>query len=64
MNKESITYCVEFRRSDESKYTKSFNGFRNKNIAMMSAESATDNLHARVVEQRRRIIKVFKKKTD
>ena len=58
--KENITYCVEYRRDDEHVYQSSFFGFWDKDTAMNIAEKASKILHARVVEQRRKVIKTFK----
>jgi len=57
--KEVIVYCVEYRRDDESRYCPSFQGFTDKDLAMSIAEKASAILHARVVEQRRKVIKTY-----
>ncbi len=57
--KEHVTYCVEYRRDDVPIYQLSFYGFKDKDVAIHFAEKASTTLHARVVEQRRKVIKVF-----
>lgn len=60
--KEIVRYCVEYRRDDKRKYQPSFFGYEDKEMAMEIAEKASKTLHARVVKQRRKVIKTFIKK--
>ncbi|MBU0976940.1 MAG: hypothetical protein KKD18_00820 [Nanoarchaeota archaeon] len=61
--KEEISYCVEYKRKDERRYLpRSSWGFEDKELALRIAKmAASEIINARVIEQRRRIIKVFTK---
>ena len=58
---KTTEYCLEYKIEGEPFYRKSFNGFKDKTLAMTSAENGIrDKIVAiRVVEQTRKVIKVF-----
>ena len=54
-----ITYCIESRRDDEVNFTPNYRGFSSKEFAINFAKNNNFGLHLRVVEQHRKVIKVF-----
>ena len=60
--KQTITYCVEYRKDDEHFYQPSFYGFEDKELSIKIAKKASSTLNVRIIEQRRRIVKVFAKR--
>jgi hypothetical protein len=60
--KDQVVYCIESRRRDERCFRRSYDGVKDKKLAMTMAENAAEDLHVRVIEQRRTVIKVFRPK--
>ena len=62
----TIEYIIEHKLKDEPFYRKSFNGFKNKDLALKIAESnvgmSKDTMiqRVRIIRQERKTIKVFK----
>ena len=66
MNKEKtsveIRYCIEYKYEDGKYsfyYSRNSNGFKSKKMALSIAEDSINS--CRVIEQRKRVIKTFKK---
>ena len=63
--RESVEYCIEYKVRGETYYRKSFHGLKNKELALKTALNSSKNLSMgeikkiRVVEQKRKIIRVF-----
>jgi hypothetical protein len=59
-----LEYVVEYKRKDEYFFDANFRGFNNKGQAIRFAENAAKqgggHLVVRVVEQRRRVLRVFR----
>ncbi len=60
MNPET-EYCVEYKPKGRKLYHKSFWGYHDKELALGIAKVGSEILDARVIEQKRKVIKVFKK---
>ena len=59
--KETVEYQVEWKNPGERRYSKNYSYFKDKEVAMCIAAAFghIDVCSVRVVEQRRKIIKVF-----
>ena len=58
---EKIVYIIEFKPEGRQFYKSSFNGFFDKKLALKLADKAkkeTPGMGVRLIEQKRRIIKV------
>ncbi|HEA67763.1 MAG TPA: hypothetical protein ENI07_13195 [Desulfobacterales bacterium] len=56
--KETVEYLIEYKGPGKRRYFRTFIGFKDKEFALKLA-ARPDIVSARVVEQRRKIIKVF-----
>jgi len=60
---ESIEWIIEYKGPKQRKYSKYFHGFLDKQLAFEIAKrrkKELPNLGVRIVEQKRKILKVFK----